>query len=121
MSAVIPAEPSTSLVQPTTASESQALAKIPQTPSTLSLAPSEQQAVFTPCLWNACGQVSASSSESTTGCSIAFSMLLSNNSRGYTFADLDARLQAAYRQDASVAEGCSVPTKVLFQLLSEIS
>lgn len=81
----------------------------------------EQQTLWTPCLWNGSMQTSSSCSESTTGCSIAFSMLLSNNSRGYTFSDINERLQAAYRQDNSVAEGCSVLNKVLFQLLSEIS
>ena len=82
----------------------------------------DQQTLWTPCLWNGSMQSSSScSSESTTGCSIAFSMLLSNNSRGYTLSDIDERLQAAYRQDNSVAEGCSVLNKVLFQLLSEIS
>lgn len=81
----------------------------------------EQQTMWTPCLWNGSMQSSSSCSESTTGCSIAFSMLLSNNSRGYTLSDIDERLQAAYRQDSSVAEGCSVLNKVLFQLLSDIS
>lgn len=81
----------------------------------------DQQTLFTPCLWNATVQSGTSCSESKTGCSVAFSMLLANNSRGYTFADLDARLQAAYLQDDSVAEGCSVLNKVLYQLLGEIS
>lgn len=48
-------------------------------------------------------------------------MLFANNARGYDIAEIDARLQNAYRQDATVAEGCSVLNKVLFQLLSEIS
>lgn len=81
----------------------------------------EQSTLWIPCLWSANIQANNAASESTTGCSIALSMLLSNNSRGYTLSDIDTRLQAAYRRDDSVAEGCSVLTKTLFQLLGEIS
>lgn len=81
----------------------------------------ETGTLWTPCLLQSSLQNGGSCSESMTGCSIAFSMLLSNNSRGYSFADIEARLQEAYRKDDSVAEGCSVLNKVLFQLLSEIS
>ena len=81
----------------------------------------QQQSLWTPCLSKTGRQVNASSPEGVTGCSIAFSMLFANNARGYDIAEIDARLQNAYRQDATVAEGCSVLNKVLFQLLSEIS
>ena len=95
----------------------------PQVPdATLQETPSlEPGTLWTPCLLKSSLQNGGSCPESMTGCSIAFSMLLSNNSRGYSFADIEARLQEAYRQDDSVAEGCSVLNKVLFQLLSEIS
>lgn len=89
-----------------------------QTMASISL---EQQDLWTPCWWHASLQVVNPNSENTTGCAIAFSMLQSNNSRGYRFSEIDARLQAAYRRDDSVAEGCSVLTKTLFQLLSEMS
>ena len=65
-------------------------------------------------------QISAVASGDTTACSVAFSMLLQNNHRGYTTSDMDARLRVGYRRDV-MGEGCSVANTVLFQLLSEIS
>lgn len=87
----------------------------------LQVTSSEQPVLWPPCSWNANAQANAAGLESTTGCSIAFSMLLSNNSRGYTLSVIDTRLQAAYRSNSFVPEGCSVLNKTLFQLLGEIS
>ena len=123
-----PAKPLGTISPPETqalAMRNMSISTLPQTIDTQaismqSMSP-EQQALWMPCLWSANMQSNSSCSESTTGCGIAFSMLLSNNSRGYTFSDIEQRLQAAYRRDDTVAEGCSVVNRVLFQLLSEIS
>lgn len=66
-------------------------------------------------------QINAVATGDTTACSVAFSLLLQNNHRGYSTSEIDSRLQVGYRKDHSVVEGCSVVNKVLFQLLSEIS
>lgn len=60
-------------------------------------------------------------SESTTACSIAFSMVLTNNKRGYEFIDLESRMRAGYQYGNVPGEECRVLNKVLFEVLAEIT
>jgi hypothetical protein len=57
----------------------------------------------------------------TTLCSSAFSLVLKNNLKGYSTADLDLKLRVGYRCGAAPSEGCRVDNKVLFSVLAEIS
>lgn len=59
-------------------------------------------------------------SEGATLCSIAYSIILQNNKKGYDFAQLDLRLQIGYT-GRSISAGCTVDNKVLFGVLAEIS
>lgn len=59
--------------------------------------------------------------ESTTLCSTAFFLVMRNNRKGYTVADLDLRLRAGYRYGSTASEGCRVKNNVLFDVLAEIS
>jgi len=59
--------------------------------------------------------------ENTTLCSLAFSLLMSNNRKGYSAVDLDLKLRAGYMCGASTSEGCRIDNKVLFSVLAEIS
>jgi hypothetical protein len=59
--------------------------------------------------------------EETTLCSVAFSLVVKNNRKGYGTADLDRKLQIGYRSGATASEGCRVENKVLLSVLSEIS
>ena len=60
-------------------------------------------------------------SDSTTACSIAFSMVLSNNKRGYELKDLESRMQAGYQNAVVPGEECRVLNRVLFEVLTEIA
>ncbi|KAH7120886.1 hypothetical protein B0J11DRAFT_51280 [Dendryphion nanum] len=59
--------------------------------------------------------------DKTTLCSLAFSLILKNNVRGYSTADIDLKLRVGYRDAATPFEGCRVDNKVLFTVLAEIS
>ena len=59
--------------------------------------------------------------EETTLCSLAFSIVVANNRKGYSVTDLDLKLRAGYRNGSVVSEGCRVHNKVLFGVLAEIS
>ncbi|KAH8688901.1 hypothetical protein GQ44DRAFT_765631 [Phaeosphaeriaceae sp. PMI808] len=60
-------------------------------------------------------------SDTTTLCSSAFSLVLKNNPKGYSAADLDLKLRVGYRCGATPSEGCRVDNKILFNVLAEIS
>ncbi|KAJ4989595.1 hypothetical protein SVAN01_04972 [Stagonosporopsis vannaccii] len=60
-------------------------------------------------------------SDTTTLCSSAFSLVLKNNLKGYSAADLDLKLRVGYRCGAAPSEGCRVDNKVLINVLAEIS
>lgn len=60
-------------------------------------------------------------SETTSLCSWAFSLVLKNNSKGYSAADLDFKLRAGYRFGAVPTEGCRIDNKILLNVLAEIS
>jgi hypothetical protein len=59
-------------------------------------------------------------SDTTSLCSWAFSLLLKNNIKGYSAADLDLKLRAGYRHGAAPTEGCRIDNKVLLNVLAEI-
>jgi hypothetical protein len=61
------------------------------------------------------------SSDCSTACSIAFSMILSNNKRGYKLIDLESRMRAGYQNATIPGEECRVLNKVLFEVLAEIA
>jgi hypothetical protein len=60
-------------------------------------------------------------SDTTTLCSWAFSLILKNNLKGYSAADLDLKLRAGYRHGATPTEGCRVDNKVLLNVLAEVT
>ncbi|OAL53466.1 hypothetical protein IQ07DRAFT_361496 [Pyrenochaeta sp. DS3sAY3a] len=60
-------------------------------------------------------------SDTTTLCSSAFSLVLKNNLKGYSAADLDLKLRMGYRCGATPSEGCRVDNKILISVLAEIS
>ncbi|KAF2687105.1 arsenate resistance ArsH [Lentithecium fluviatile CBS 122367] len=61
-----------------------------------------------------------SSSPDATLCSVAYSLILQHNKKGYDFAQLDLRLRIGYK-GCGIANGCTVDNKVLFRVLAEIS
>lgn len=60
-------------------------------------------------------------SDLTTLCSLAFSLVLKNNLKGYSTADLDRKLRVGYRRGITPSEGCRVDNKILLNVLAEIS
>jgi hypothetical protein len=60
-------------------------------------------------------------SDTTTLCSLAFSLLLKNNLKGCSIADLDLKLRVGYRHGATPYEGCRIDNKILLRVLAEIS
>jgi hypothetical protein len=60
-------------------------------------------------------------SDTTTLCSLAFSLVLKNNLKGYSAADLDLKLRVGYICGATPSEGCRVENKILINVLAEIS
>jgi len=60
-------------------------------------------------------------SDTTSLCSWAFSLLLKNNSKGYSAADLDLKLRIGYRHGATPTEGCRIDNKTLLEVLAEVS
>jgi hypothetical protein len=59
-------------------------------------------------------------SDTTTLCSLAFPLVLKNNLRGYSAAELDLRLRVGYRLGSAPLEGCRIDNKILFTVLAEI-
>ncbi|KAM0709327.1 hypothetical protein Q7P35_003365 [Cladosporium inversicolor] len=59
--------------------------------------------------------------DGTTACPIAFSLILQNNVRDYSFARLESKLLAGYQTPGSQGDGCRIHNKVLFAVLAEIS
>jgi len=59
-------------------------------------------------------------SAGVTLCSIAYSLVLQHNKKGYDFAQLDFKLRIGYN-GRSLSAGCTVDNKVLFGVLAEIS
>jgi hypothetical protein len=59
-------------------------------------------------------------SEGVTLCSIAYSLVMQHNKKGYDFAQLDIKLRIGYT-GRSISAGCTVDNKVLFGVLAEIS
>lgn len=57
----------------------------------------------------------------TTLCSVAFSMIVKNNRKGYSQPELDLKLRAGYKCGLSASGACRVENKILFQVLAEIS
>jgi hypothetical protein len=62
-----------------------------------------------------------SQSNTTTLCTVAFSLVLENNRKGYSATDLDLKLRAGYRFSATPLEGCRVDNHVLMDVLAQIS
>ncbi|PVI02578.1 hypothetical protein DM02DRAFT_298805 [Periconia macrospinosa] len=60
-------------------------------------------------------------SETTSLCSWAFSLVMKNNAKGYSVADLDLKLRAGYRFGATCTQGCRVDNKILLSVLAEVS
>jgi hypothetical protein len=61
------------------------------------------------------------SSESTTLCSVAFSLVMSNNRKGYNSTDLDVKLSSGYIYNTAASGGCRIQNNILFSVLAEIS
>ena len=59
-------------------------------------------------------------SETTSLCSWAFSLVLKNNSKGYSAADLDLKLRVGYRHGATPTEGCRIDNETLLKVLAEV-
>ena len=59
--------------------------------------------------------------DSTTLCSVAFSMIMKNNRKGYNASELDLKLRTGYRNCSMWSDGCRVENKTLFNVLAEIS
>jgi hypothetical protein len=70
---------------------------------------------------NAEATLTSEKSENTTLCSIAFSMIMKNNRKGYDAAELDLKLRAGYRNCIMWSDGCRIENKTLFKVLAEIS
>jgi len=63
----------------------------------------------------------ASDSSATTLCSVALAVVMKNNRKGYSPADLDSKLRVGYRCAISANEGCRIDNRILFTVLAEIS
>lgn len=63
---------------------------------------------------------SDATSESTTPCSLAFSIIFNHNRKGLDVQKLDEKLQKGYR-GCLTSKGCSVDNSVLISVLAEIS
>jgi hypothetical protein len=68
-----------------------------------------------------CNSTVSSNSDSTTLCTVAFQLVLKNNRKGYSAAELELKLQTGYQCGARRSEGCRVDNKVLFNVLADIS
>jgi hypothetical protein len=61
-----------------------------------------------------------SGQEDTTLCSVAFSLVMTSNRKGYSTADLDLKLRAGYRNGYATSEGCRIENRILLRVLTEI-
>ena len=59
-------------------------------------------------------------SDTTTLCSWAFSLVLKSNMKGYSAAALELMLRVGYRYGATPTEDCRIDNKVLLGVLAEI-
>jgi hypothetical protein len=62
-----------------------------------------------------------SDSNTTTLCTVAFSLVLESNRKGYSATDLDLKLRAGYRFSTTPLEGCRVDNHVFMDVLAQIS
>ena len=88
---------------------------------TLQLIPPEHELCATCSTTSTPSSLNRDSSDSTTACNIAFSMILSNNKRDYKLTDLESRMRAGYQSAMAPGEECRVLNKVLFEVLAEIT
>lgn len=58
--------------------------------------------------------------EDTTLCSVAFSLVMLSNRKGYSAADLDLKLRTGYRYGQTTAGGCRIDNAILLRVLAEI-
>jgi len=58
--------------------------------------------------------------EDTTLCSVAFSLIMTSNRKGYSTADLDLKLRVGYRNTHATFEGCRIDNRTLIRVLTEI-
>lgn len=56
-----------------------------------------------------------------TLCSWALSLVLKNNVKGYSAADMDLNLRVGYIYGATPTEGLRIDNKILLNVLAEIS
>lgn len=73
------------------------------------------------CEWNTVTRITDYSTDNTTACSIAFSIIFQHNKRGLSTAELESRLQAGYLNAQMASEDCRILNQVLFSVLAEIS
>lgn len=73
------------------------------------------------CQWNTVTRITDYSTDNTTACSIAFSIIFQHNKRGLSTAELESRLQAGYLNAQMASEDCRILNQVLFSVLAEIS
>jgi len=88
----------------------------PMYPTTGSLGPSNSAAAQGNPL-----QVTDYTSDGTTACQIAASLITTNNAIGYSTEELESRLRIGYRATGIANEDCRILNKVLFAVLAEIS
>jgi len=89
-----------------------------QVPGPLSIPPISAQVEGDP---NAVeGSKSPIKQEDTTLCSVAFSLIMISNRRGYNTADLDLKLRTGYRYYQATFEGCRTDNGILLRVLTEI-
>jgi hypothetical protein len=58
--------------------------------------------------------------EDTTLCSVAFSLVMTSNRKGYSTAELDLKLRTGYRYEYAKFEGCRIDNRTLIRVLTEI-
>ena len=58
--------------------------------------------------------------EDTTLCSVAFTMVMTINRKGYNAEELDLKLRAGYSNGQTIFEGCRFNNKILLDVLAEI-
>lgn len=73
------------------------------------------------CAWHTVMRMDDYSSDRTTACSIALSMVIQHNKRGLSTTELDSKLKVGYRSAEVSNEDCRILNKVLFSVLAEIT
>lgn len=66
-------------------------------------------------------QIDGYTSDGTTACTIAMSVITQNNAKGYSTTELELRLLPGYLMTQSDNEDCRIRNRVLFAVLAEIS